>query len=315
MSLPQNIINLLRDEAYLVLCRATVQDALDRAAEEKDEVARTRPPFGMLATKKQREVFEHSMHTVLTTESSLQNLLAKIEVLERCLNSRLRDELNDYLQHSSPDYSHSTGVLADISVWEALLPDYREQLQAFARELRSTTGAVKASATGRESFELRMHALAELHVTAAGVDRAAAALESVADRLTRTHGALFAAVTMAEPTFRQQVQWTQQMSKHAGADILVLLEGVETAVRTLLAADLAPLHASAAAARSQVSALANDYLENYWQQLRTYALKHYVEEREVDEVIAMLTERYISADLHRRQQHLAKGNDPYEGER
>ncbi len=60
MSLSEDTIGLLRDEAYLLLCRDTVQGALNLAAEKKDEVASTRPPFGVLARKKTREAFESS---------------------------------------------------------------------------------------------------------------------------------------------------------------------------------------------------------------------------------------------------------------
>ena len=64
-----------------------------------------------------------------------------------------------------------------------------------------------------------------------------------------------------------------------------------------------------------MNAEAGHYLLTYWKQLREYALANYVEEKDVDEVIAVMTERYITAELQRHRQRLATADDPYMGER
>jgi len=93
MSLPDDVISLLRDEAYLDLCRNALKDALENAIAEKQQVTETRPPFGILATKKQREVFESSMQTVLDTESAIEARLGKLEAIENWLKSAIRERL------------------------------------------------------------------------------------------------------------------------------------------------------------------------------------------------------------------------------
>jgi hypothetical protein len=51
MSLPDDVISLVRDEAYLDLCRNALKDALERLVAEKQQVSETRPPFGILASQ------------------------------------------------------------------------------------------------------------------------------------------------------------------------------------------------------------------------------------------------------------------------
>ncbi len=93
------------------------------------------------------------------------------------------------------------------------------------------------------------------------------------------------------------------------------LDQVDTAVRLMLGDNLAVMHAQVAAARALVTQLAEGYLETYWKQLREHAAAHYVEARDVDEVLAMLTERYIAADVQRRRERAAAVGDLYLGER
>jgi hypothetical protein len=45
-----------------------------------------------------------------------------------------------------------------------------------------------------------------------------------------------------------------------------------------------------------VGEVQRDYLKNYWDSLRQYALTNYVEDRTVDEVLDELTARYVAAN-------------------
>jgi hypothetical protein len=76
---------------------------------------------------------------------------------------------------------------------------------------------------------------------------------------------------------------------------------VEAEFRRLLNEGMPLLAARLDAARSVCSNLTENALEEYWSQLRTYARQHYVEPRDVTEVIDELTQRYVDADLKRRQ--------------
>jgi hypothetical protein len=316
MDLPEEIIGLLRDEAYLRLCREAVEVALEGAAKEKDAVASTRPPFGMLASKKARETFEHSMRTVLTTEAALQNRREKIKVLESALQAKLRPALHHQLESIAPDYRHRPVVLAAVAAWEALIESYGEHLQAFARELRQTVGVISAPTAGSpEGMEERMSTLAALQLAAGGVDQAAGRLDAAASRVAASANALYSTIDLAGPPFTGQGKWAERVTELADPGLLAEVGQTEGAVRELLTANLAALRDRATAARAQIDAEAGHYLLTYWKQLREYALANYVEEKDVDEVIAIMTERYITAELQRHRQRLTTADDPYMGER
>ncbi len=315
MELPEDIIGWLRDEAYLSLCGEAVRAALDSAAKEKDAVASTRPPFGVLASKKARETFEHSMHTVLTTEVALHNRQEKIQALEGAVMARLRPALHRYLEGLSTDYRQRPEVLAAVDAWEALLEGYGEQLQAFARELRQTLNAISGPApVTQEEFEERMRTYAALHHAAGGVDAVAGGLEAAARRLTACANPLFPSPTVGGPPLTGQEQWAGRATSLGDTALVAEIGRAEATVRELLADNLGSLHARAEAAREQIEHAAGQYLQSYWNQLRAHATAHYVEEKDVDEVIAEVTERHHTAELKRQRTRLAT-DDPYMGER
>jgi hypothetical protein len=315
MDLPEDIIGWLSDEAYLSLCREAVRAALDSAAKEKDAVASTRPPFGVLASKKARETFEHSMSTVLTTEAALQNRQEKIKVLESAVVARLRPALHRHLEALAPDYRQRPDVLALVDAWEVLLDDYGEQLQAFARELRQTIKIVGGpAASSPEGFEERMRTLAALQLAAGGVDASARRLDAAAGRVAAGTNPLFTSVHLVEAPVAGQEKWADRVAAQADSVLLMEVGRVEATVRELLADNLGGLHARAAATREEIEHAAGQYLQAYWNQLRAHAIAHYVEEKDVDEVIAQVTERNHTAELKRQRTRLTT-DDPYMGER
>lgn len=312
MSLPDSTITLLQDEAYLHLCRKTVEEALGEIAERRDEVESTRPPFGILATRSTRRAFQASMHTVLTSEAALRNRLGKIDLLENALKSRLQRELHAFLERASGDYSKRGRVLAVVDAWELLLPTYTEKLKALARELRDASQSLLNPARNpHEAYERRIRALAQLRFSAVSLDTSAGQMEAVAQRLTQAGGNLFICITLPAPPFIRQTDWVDRTIKLPDAEMTVAFSRTESAVRSLIANNLAPLRAQAAHARNLVDDVAYQYLEHYWSQLRAHAQAHYVAESDVDDVLARLEDRYIGADIQRRMHALAEVADPY----
>jgi hypothetical protein len=88
---------------------------------------------------------------------------------------------------------------------------------------------------------------------------------------------------------------------------------VEKEVRDFLADGIDLVHARLEVSRDVCAQLENKTLEQYWNQLRAHAQAHYVEERDVDDVLAMLAQRYVSADLARREKELL--SNPFNTER
>jgi hypothetical protein len=317
MSLPDDVISLLRDEAYLDLCRNALKDALDRLVAEKQQVSETRPPFGILASKRQRDDFEASMQTVLDAEGAIQVRLGKLEAIENWLKSAIRDRLRDYLRQVSENYRRSAKIAEAIKSWDRLIEHYGEQLLALARNIRNVSVSFKGAAGGvRSAFGDRAQAFAELRMGADSLDRTALQLES----LTRSMAMIAANspykdVLLAELPIKAVVNWVDNMALQNDRDALPAAQEMEADARNVVSKKLNNFHASATAALEALVGIDAQELESYWEVLRAHALAHYVQERDVDEVLNELNERYVVSNIERRQRTIEGQGDVYGHER
>jgi hypothetical protein len=317
MSLPDDVISLLRDEAYLDLCRNALKDALERLVAEKQQVSETRPPFGILATKKQREVFESSMQTVLDTEAAVEVRLGKLEAIENWLKSAIRERLRDYLRQVSENYRRSGKIAESIKSWDRLIEHYGEQLLALARNIKNVAVSFSGAAGGvRSAFGDRAQAFAELRMGADSLDRTALQLESLTRSMAMiAANSAYKDVQLAELPIKGVVGWVDNMALMHDRDALPAAQEMEADARNVVAKKLTDYHASAAAALEAIAVIENQELESYWEVLRAHALAHYVQERDVDEVLNELNERYVVSNIERRQRAIENQLDPYGHER
>ncbi len=317
MSLPNDIISFLRDEAYLILSREALGEALHGAALHREEVASTRPPFGLLAAPSTVKTFEHSMRTVLDTQTSLETRLARIDTLDHWLKATLHTKLHYYLWAESADYRYSAEVLSAIDTWERHVDPYGDRLLAFARELKNTARAVERQKEDTHAtFDLRAGAMAELRLSALSLDSAAGHLIETERKLSQViAGTIYDKVRILPPSFVDMGQWVDRLTPLSDEELFATTQAMEADVRALLAKKLAPLHARAEAARETVADAGRHYFEQYWDQLRTHALTYYVKDRELDEVLDELTQRYVVATAERGQQILQGKASPYLHER
>jgi hypothetical protein len=317
MSLPDDVILLLRDEAYLDLCRTALTEAQERLVAEKEQVEQTRPPFGILATRKQKEAFEASMQSVLSNEAGIAARLGKLDAIEKWLKNAIHDRLRDYLRQASDNYRRSAKIAESIRAWDRLIEHYGEQLLALARNIKNVAVSFLGAAGGtRSAFADRAQAFAELRMGADNLDRTAVQLDS----LSRTM-AMYAVnspykdVQLAELPIKGVVAWVDALALKHDRDALPAAQEMESDARVLVAKRLSDFHASAAAALETIAKIEDKELESYWEVLRAHALAHYVQERDVDEVLNELNDRYVVATIERRQRLIESQADPYGHER
>jgi hypothetical protein len=259
------ITALLRDEAYLTLCRKSP------ARRPKDVAA--------------------------NANESLKARLARIDDLADWVKAALQTRLHDYLQQASHDYCYSAKVLQAINTWEQGIKPYGDRLLAFAHELKNVLHGLGAGGNSYASFDPCTVAAARLRLSAEDLDRASLQLDDAAKNLGRaTAGTLYANVRLLPPSLTGLVQWVDRLGLLSTAGALVEIQAKETEVRQLLADKLRLLHSFATAARKTVATEQRNYFEGYWNELRHHALTNYVRDHEVDEVLDEITGRYVPAD-------------------
>jgi hypothetical protein len=305
MELTATTLAYLRDEAYAFLAREALAAKLDEVGRERATVASTRPPFGgMLARRETREAFARSMRVVDDNEAVLRAQLAHLTGIAEWLRPIIRRDVSAYLASVSPDYCRLLQISARVDDWERAYHAVPELLVALARDARGVRQAlaggektiVRELAILRDSAARLASQLRELHL----VEQAAQAL-APAD--------LAAQVRFPAVPDLQWVTWVGRLAVLPPPQALAEVTRAETEVREFLAGPGEHLQPRLAAVRAACAQRADTMLDRYWETLRQHARAHYVEECDIDQVIAMLHERYVDADLRRRQEAMTV--DPF----
>lgn len=310
MELSATTIGHLRDEAYATLCRHAVTQALEQLEQEKANIVSTRPPFGILASKQTREAFERSLQTATGNEAGLRTRLGQIIQLEKWLHGILHTELRQYLSLISPEYRHFAQVDQMLDQWEVQFRALPELLTAFARDVKNAT-LQSASAPGMRDLQL----FAILRDSALRVEQHFNSMDQIVTQFTL----LLPSDATAEvrvpklPDFRR-VAWVNRIAALPADQLLTEGTRVEREAREFVAADHASIGIRLQAAHEACKRYEENFLLHYWNQLRAHAQAHYIEERNIDEVIEMLMQNYVTSDLARRQRELIAA-DPFQGER
>ena len=112
----------------------------------------------------------------------------------------------------------------------------------------------------------------------------------------------------ALPDF-QRVSWVSRLAVIPPEKALADVTRVESETREFLTGPSDRVFARLQATREAHGQAVDKILQEYWDQLRAHAQAHYVEEREIADIIRMLSERYVETDIQRRQQE--QSVDPF----
>lgn len=309
MELSAATIEHLRDEAYASLCRQALEAALHRLEQEKAELASTRPPFGVLARKETRDAFTRSMRIATDSEAVLRSRLVQISQLESWLQGILRPELRAYLMSVAPDYRRFAITHELLDQWSAAFGAMPELVLALARDVGAIRHNPEAARARRE-----LHLFAVLRDTALRVEEQLFRLEAITKQLEATVPAIASNEVRAPalPDLRR-VAWVNTLAVLPLEQLTAETTTAEKTARAFVAQGHRTALLRLQASHDSCTSYEEAYLERYWNQLRTHAQTHYVEERDIEEVIATLTHRYVTTDLARRQ--LALTTNPFLVER
>lgn len=301
--LSRESINCLRDEAYVYLCRQSLELELASVEAQKVGVEATKPPFAMLSSKKSRETFHAALNAALTAEAGVRQNLANVDRLEHWLASRLQDDLNEYLAATDSNHRLFNQICALVDRWQNAVAGLGEHAQAFARDNRAATKPGLSLSQGIHAIAILRSATAFLHAEAAKV-------ELIADEIARLGEGRLPPGTRPPrlPAF-PPTTWVDQAVLLPPVKCNAVLKAGETEARAFCTSGKNELLIQAEQTRNASLRVRQAHLEAYWRTLRAHALKHYVQPRDVSEVLAELTARYLAGDLERHQ--LERTQNPF----
>lgn len=303
VQLSAETIACLRDEAYAQLCRNSLTKEAAAAAHETQRIEATRPPFGLLASKRTREGYETSLRSAIHTQNELHERLTQVGQLEQWLRHRIQRSLDDYLALASPHYQVLHQITAHVVRWQSALGESSEHVLAFARELRR-------AAEPQSSRNDTLHAIASVRAAAANLQLEVAKVALLADQTARlSEGKLAPGFRLPPlPAFRTTA-WVDRILVLSHTDSLGELNRAEAEAREFYTTGRNQFAEQANQLRHAAEYARQTYLADYWQQLRDHALQHYVAPRDVDDVLTELIAHYVVAEV---QQHQAKlESDPF----
>lgn len=297
MELSDTTLAYLRDEAYAFLAKEALQSKLRDLETERAAVENTRSPFGVLARRATREKFAHSMSVIDDNESVLKEQLAQITRIVDRLHPIIRRDVSAYLASASPDYCQGLQATARIDDWVRAYAAIKDLLVAFARDLHEVRLALAAA---RKDVPLGGRELSGLRASAerlSGQQHELQTIEQAALAVAPT--ALRTALSFPSLPDLQRVAWVSRLAVLPPPKALAEVKAVEEELREFLDGPVDQPPTLLRAVRDECGQHSVGVLEEYWNQLRAHARQHYVEERAVSEIIAMLGPQYGDAGARR----------------
>jgi hypothetical protein len=302
MALSDTTLARLGDEAYAFLTEQALLQQLEELEQRRRQARTARPRFGVLSRRETREGFAQLMQELDEAEAELRLRLSQVETISRWLQPLVREEVSTYLANESADYCGVLQIYARLGDWENAWRHLPDLAVAFTRDLRALRAAAQASVQSQEPFLQEIAVLRESADNLARLQFEFSIIEQAA--LSGLPAAIQGLVQFPAVPDLKRAAWVTRLATLPAATVAEEAARVEAEFRAFLAQPeperCAPLQAS----REHCARVANELLDNYWNVLRAHARMHYVEERGLDEVITMLSERYVAADIQRRQQDL-----------
>jgi hypothetical protein len=315
MNLPAEITTLLQDEAYTTLCQESLTEALARISREKEEILSTRPPFGMLATSQTRQVFQTSLRAALDNETGLRNRLDQISQIDLWLKSAIEKALTAYLPTISADYRTCHEAALVVTRWEHTIEALHEISLALARDAHAVGAALNPIAVPNSALptpalieQARIRALSNLRATVMALQSGIADVMEVRAQFAELCDAQADGLQLPLPPDFRNLVWVDKLASLSEGQTCAEVLRCENEARAFCAEGIKVLLRQGIEVREACLDAAQALLAKYWRDLRRYAQANFVQERDVDEVIAELSQHRLAAEASRRQSSFESAN-------
>ena len=315
MNLPAEITSLLQDEAYAVLCQESLSEALAKINREKEEILSTRPPFGMLATSQTRQVFQTSLRSVMDNQEGLSTRFDQLTQIDAWLKGEIEKALQGYLPGISIEYRTCHDAAAVVLRWEHAIAGMHDMSLALARDASAVAAAINpmpVANTPPPSAALieqaRLRALANLRITIVAIQADIAGVREVQDQFMQLCDAQADGLQLPAPPEFRTLAWVDKLASMPGGQATAEAVRCEAEARGFCGDGLKGLLRQAQEVREACLETGKAILAQHWRQLRAHAQANFVQERDVDEVIAELSQHRLAAETSRRQASFEAAN-------
>jgi hypothetical protein len=295
-ALPEETFQLIVREAYLFRASEIIQKAQAEAKAKEEEVRATRPPFLILRRGETKDAFQANLAAAEQDLSLFEKAARRNADAMKKLRKFAELHLEACLRENDPVYYSGLVSEALVADWHRCVTRLTANLKEFISEVGSARNSLVnaqldangiriASDVSRKAI-YRAAELGELLVR-----EVAATTQLAAERDQQLHGTAFAAEFPRLPEF----DFAGTLRQAAELPVSLLQEQFTLLLQRcdeLRDQGLPQLLKKVAEAETQHTAVKESYLLGVWQALRQYALDHYVQNEDLQEVAKATEEMF-----------------------
>ena len=293
-ALPEDTFQLIIREAYLFRAGGIISQAMNEAKSRHELVTSTRPPFLVFRRANTKETFSASLasasHDLSLYERAAKRNADTMKRLRKCAELHIEDWLREN------DATYRSGLVSEslVADWHRFLARLESELSDFIAAVgcaRNSLVASRTDASGvRFASDVSRKAIEQAAELGGLLASEVAATNGLADERDRhLEGTAFESTFPRLPTF----DFAASMQQAAAMPVQSLQQQFSLILdrcAELRSVGLPALLEQVRQAEGEHTAVKESYLVGVWQALRDFALAHYVEERDLNDV-ALATEQ------------------------
>jgi hypothetical protein len=287
-ALPEDTFQLIVREAYLFRAGQIMFEAMNEAKARQELVNSSRPPFFAFRRPETKEAFNAGLAAVSQDlslyERAVKRNAAAMKRLRQCAELHIEDWLREN------DATYYAGLVSEslVADWHRCLARLNSELREFIVAIgcaRNSLVSAQADAKGvRFVSDISRKAFEEAAQLGALLANEVAATNALADERDRhLKGTAFESTFPRLPTF----DFAASLQAAAGLPVSLLQQQFALILERsdeLRSVGLPALLQQVQQAEAQHNAVKESYLVGVWQALREFALAHYVEEADLNDV-------------------------------
>lgn len=263
--------DLLIREAHLKLSRGDLAPALAEQEAALQEVVAARPALLSFQSKEKRDAYEAQLAEAKETVQMLRDGVAQLDRVEPHISQMLRDEIEDLLRASCPEYVQALAAREQKEDWRRCLQRFAARVYEFLQALGNArnmacTGYTRErqvfSQAAVQGFVVAITAAEKVEAEVAFANRIA----DLQEKMFRESG--FDAERLPRLKDTTYAVWVSTISSRALGEAQMQFDTIISDVRTLFETGIPQMFAQAEAADLSQGSLIDNFLTTAWEQMR-----------------------------------------------
>lgn len=270
-SVSRRLEDLLVREAHLKLGREVLAPALLEHEAELKTIIEGRPTLLSFQSKEKRNAYEARLIEARETTQMLRDGVAQLDRVEPHIHRMIRDEIEDLLRASCPEYLEALAARQQKEDWRRCLDRFAQRVYEF---LQALGNARNMACTGyTRDRQIFSQAAVQGFVIAIGCAEKVEAEVVFANRIAEMQMKLFRASGFdAKPLPKlpeaSYSVWVSTLGARSLAEAQTQFDAMITQVRQLYETGVPEMLSQAQASDETNGSLIDNFLETAWQQLR-----------------------------------------------